>query len=804
MSDSNIEPEKSETSYHRIKSKQQRDVTFSFDTTSIHAPCQYEYIFQTTPLTAIQGYYTDGKIFFWNKASEILYEYLDKDVIGKNIKDILLPAEEWQSFDETVQTTLKKGAPTELKKWSIQTRSGTTKYVLSTMVPSKIGDSDAIFCMDVDITELIETQNQLNESEQKYRNIVEHAQEGIWVVNEEFKTVFVNKKMADILGFTPEEMIGKSTLEFIPPEEHADTLLKREKRKKGEFDKYERSLICADKTKRIFLVTASPILDTTNKFKGAIGLFTDITERKILEETIKQERDRCIGFLNLSPSLFILLDSDGNIQHLNHSACQVLKCDTSAIGKNWFETFVSPEQRETLQKHFKEIITNKIISDIEDEVYIINSNNEEKILLLRHAFLYGENREINGLIYSGMDITEKIKDEKEQQILNEKLQQTQRLESIGILAGGIAHDFNNLLVGIIGNADLALMELPPDSETRYYLQEIIRISKQLTHLSQQLLAYAGKGKTFPRLISLSSLINSNEKLIEVSVSKKIAVKYDLDPKLPLIDADPAHIQQLLINLILNSAESIGDRPGIITIITRQMHCDKNYLKTTYFGENCKEGQYVYLEIIDNGEGIKKEIQERMFEPFFTTKFTGRGLGLSAVAGIVRSHNGAIRVYSEIGRGTSFKVFFPISENQVLQQQLNLTPTTETKHLITQKHILVVDDEKLVRDTVRNMLEISGYKVITAEDGLQAIQIYRDNQSQIDLVLLDMTMPQLDGEETFRELRRINPKVKVILSSGYNEKDVIERFVGKGLIGFIQKPYVLSTLLNTIHSTLEMV
>ncbi len=762
----------------------------------------YEHCLEYTPIAAVQGYTPDGQIFFWNKTSELLYGYLYNEVIGKDIKQILLPPEEWDTFNKTVQNILENEKPTEPQRWEVKTRIGDLKQVLSSMIPKKVKNNFYIFCIDVDITELIEAQNKLKESEQKYRTIIESAHEGIWVVDENFKTVFVNKKMADILGFPPKEMIGKSTLEFIPPDEYPDVQKKRAERIKGKFGQYERTLICADKSKRIFLVNASPIFDSSNQFKGAIGLFSDITQRKEIENMLKREHDRLQELINLSPSLFILLDRNGNIRLLNNTAYSILKCNDSAIGKNWFSTFVAPFQRENLQKHFEEIMKEKIINDTEDVVHVVNTKNEERTLILRHNFLLDANGEINRLIFSGMDITDRIQEEKERQAMEEKIRQTQRLESIGILAGGMAHDFNNLLVGIIGNADLALMETAPDSPANYYLKEIIRISKELTHLSQQLLAYAGKGKTIVKPLSLTTLIKNIETLITLSVPKKAAIKFDLEENLPLINADPAHIQQLIINLVLNAAEAIGDKSGVINIVTKHMYCDEKYWQTTYFGETCKEGTYVYLEIIDNGTGIAKDTKERMFEPFFTTKFIGRGLGLSAVAGIVRAHNGAIKVYTELGKGTSFKIFFPAIEESTSCNKNIICDHVEHKQKTFQKYILVVDDEKLVRDTVKNMLEIGGFNTLLASNGEEAIKIYNKNKEKIDMVLLDMTMPIMDGEETFRELRRINPDVKVLLSSGYNEKDILERFIGKGLAGFIQKPFVSSTLLQIINSILE--
>lgn len=527
-----------------------------------------------------------------------------------------------------------------------------------------------------------------------------------------------------------------------------------------------------------------------------------INSNKKIKKTEQKEIALCKQYLDLSPSLFILLDIEGNIQYLNKSALEILKCDSSVIGENWFSTFVSPSDREALRENFQEIISEKNITDVENIVHILNSGNEEKTLILRHAFVYNDDGAIKGLIYSGMDITNKIQIEKERQIVEEKIRHTQQLESVGILTKGIAHDLNNLLVGIIGNADLAMTEITPDSTASYYLKEIVRISKELSHLTQELLTYACKEKTLVKPISLTTIIKNISDLIELSIPKKIIMKYDLDENLPLINADSTYIRQLIINLVSNAADAIGEKSGVITIITKQMYCDSKYWQTTYFGEHCKEGDYVYLEIIDNGKGIARDVLERIFEPFFTTKLSGRGLGLSAVAGIVQAYHGAIKIYTELGKGTSFKVLFPTIESSKTPSQKIYHSREKQEPKTKNRQILVVDDEQLVRETIKNMLEMGDYQVILATNGEEAIDTYMNNRDQIDLVILDMSMPVMDGEETFRELRRINSEVKVILTSGYNEKDVLERFIGKGLTGFIQKPFILSTFLETIKSITE--
>lgn len=777
-------------------------------TSSHYEISHFRMICETTPLVAIQGYDEEGNIFFWNKASEILYGYSAQEVHQKNIKEILLGPNDWYRFDVEVRKVIEEAIPTHPQQWKIRTRSGEVKHLLSTMVPVEDKGRNCVYCMDVDITEQVNLYEKLIEKENLYRIIVEGAHEGIWVVDENFVTVYVNPQIAKVLGYDPSYITGRTTLEFVPEEEHKDVITRRENRKKGIFEQYERTLICADGSRRTFLVNAAPLVDSENKFRGAIGFFTDITERKYLEKLIEKERNLLKEYLNLSPSIFLVLNREGNITFANEAVKRALHSVDRIEGMNFLSSFVSPQDRDIALKWFRDIIEGCGDTENLRQLCVVTLGQEERFFSLKCAGLKNDKGEIEGVICAGLDITEQKKAEKEKEILEERIKQTQRLESIGLLAGSIAHDFNNLLVGIVGNTDLAMMELHPEHPAQKYLEEVIKISKKMTHISNQLLAYSGKARTCVKEISLAELIKNMETLIELSVlSKKIALKFDLEENVPLISADPLYVQQVVIDLVANSAEAIGDKTGTISIVVRSMFCDRKYFENTYFGQDNPEGTYVYLEVVDTGPGIPEDVKHRMFEPFYTTKSFGRGLGLSAVAGIVKMHKGAIKVYTEPGKGTSIKVFFPaLGEKKnvhesVVPKEADIhwsKDGAETKRAL----ILVVDDEPMVRQTVKNMIELGGYEVITVEDGEKAIEVYKAYMDKISLVLLDMTMPVYDGEETFRELRRINPNVKVILSSGYSEQDIMDRFVGKGLAGFIQKPYVLSNLLETIRSVLR--
>jgi PAS domain S-box-containing protein len=370
----------------------------------------------------------------------------------------------------------------------------------------------------------------------------------------------------------------------------------------------------------------------------------------------------------------------------------------------------------------------------------------------------------------------------------EQLRQTQRLESLGVLAGGIAHDFNNLLTGILGNASIATEMLPPSSGIQPYLRDVVSAGQRLSDLTHQLLAYSGRGSLTTSALNLSDLVREISPLIQTSIPKNVQFRLQVDDHLPMIQADPSQIQQIVMNLIINGAEAVPPgQPGSVLVSTGTQTVDDSYLRTLSLSAELQKGEYVALEIHDTGAGMDSETQARIFDPFFTTKVKGRGLGLAAVLGIIQSHRGAIKVYSQPGSGSTFKVLFPAVEGE-RKRHNSIREDLRGRGLI-----LIIDDEEIVRRVARAALEMYGYSVILAEDGEQATHIYEQRANEIDLVLLDLVMPKIGGEETFRRLRLIRPDVRVILTSGYSDSEAQGRFCGKGLVGFVNKPYTAAKL-----------
>ena len=398
----------------------------------------------------------------------------------------------------------------------------------------------------------------------------------------------------------------------------------------------------------------------------------------------------------------------------------------------------------------------------------------------------------------GIDITAAKRAQAEREQMQSKLLQTQKLESLGVLAGGIAHDFNNLLTGILGNAGLALLRLEASNPARELIHRVISASERAAELTRQMLAYAGKASFEIRPISLSEHILETTHHLTATISKKVAFDLRLADGLPAVEVDPAQIQQLAMNLIINAAESCGDDPGTVTISTRLVQVGAGQHEQWFTGETLSPGLYICLEVQDTGSGMDEGTVARIFDPFFTTKFTGRGLGLSTVLGIVRAHRGSLQVKSTPGQGSTFKVLLPAS-----QQALEDHPAEDQVSSLSGRGlILVVDDELFVLEVARRILEGYGYDVLIAENGRQGVEIFRQRSQDIDLVLLDKTMPDLDGEETFRAMKAIQPDLLAILTSGYQETEVTTHFLSSELAGFVQKPYLPETLAFKIKQALQ--
>jgi PAS domain S-box-containing protein len=386
----------------------------------------------------------------------------------------------------------------------------------------------------------------------------------------------------------------------------------------------------------------------------------------------------------------------------------------------------------------------------------------------------------------------------EQKRQAEQMRQTQKLESLGVLAGGIAHDFNNLLTGILGNASLALEDTQLDPATREAVAAVVEASDRAAQLARQMLAYSGKGRFVVEDIDFSAGVRETLPLIRSAIPPAVELKLDLAKDLPCVEADPAQIQQLMMNLIINAGEAIPEgRHGIVEIATRVVDIAPRTASDASdprVGE-LTAGPHVLFEVRDTGVGMSEETKARIFDPFFTTKFTGRGLGLSAVMGIVRGHKGSITVSSTLGQGTTFQVLLPVTREHGPKEVVPPAPSVSPVH--GTGLVLVVDDEAVVRKIATMALERAGYAVVAVEDGARGVEAFRREAGRLRCVILDLTMPVMSGEEALTQMKSISAEIPIILSSGFNEAQAVRRFEGKGLAGFLQKPYKAAALVDAV-------
>ena len=401
---------------------------------------------------------------------------------------------------------------------------------------------------------------------------------------------------------------------------------------------------------------------------------------------------------------------------------------------------------------------------------------------------------IDGTVAVALDVTETRAEQ-------QRMQHMQKLESLGILAGGIAHDFNNLLVGMLGNASLALMELPEESPTRLAVSRIEKAAARGSDLTRQLLAYSGKGRFVVEALDLGRVVEEMTDLLQVSLSAKAVMRLDLDKEAPPVRADASQVRQVVMNLMTNASDAVADRSGTITVRVGAMNLDRSYLDTLELADSLDPGLFTFIEVSDTGKGMPPEVVDRMFDPFFTTKLAGHGLGMAAVLGIVRGHGGGLKVYSEEGKGTTVKVLFPseVGMDATISAELPPDrPPVPGQGLC----VLVADDQETVRDVARAVLEHAGYRTLLAADGQEAIDTFDAYCGVIDVAVIDLTMPRASGEEVFRHIRSIRPGLPVLLTSGYNEQDATSSFVGKGLAGFLQKPWRARALLEKLEEVVE--
>jgi two-component system cell cycle sensor histidine kinase/response regulator CckA len=497
------------------------------------------------------------------------------------------------------------------------------------------------------------------------------------------------------------------------------------------------------------------------------------------------------------------------IAYFNEYWASIMGFTKAELGPPWpcWEDCTHPEDFEAAESAFDAHLRGE--TDIYEATYRTRHKDGHWVWILDRGRVMERDSDGRALRVCGthIDISASKNAEAEHLAMQMQIQQSQKLESLGVLAGGVAHDFNNILTVIQANADLALWELHPKSTVRPHLEEIERGSKRAAGLAAQMLAFAGRDKLIVEPLNLTDLVGEMIQLLTVSISKDILLKHDRIGGQPVFEGDSSQIRQVVMNLIINAAEAIGSQAGEIIISTGTVHCDEHSLQDfprSLLNPNSSPlvpGTYVMFEVKDSGCGMDDETRRRVFEPFFTTKFAGRGLGMAALLGILHRHGGALRFKSEVDNGTTFTIILPAKQALVIGDEwLPVSP----QELQAESHglILLVDDEQGIRKIGTQFLEHLGYEVVTACDGVEAVEVVSEQGAKLACVVLDLTMPRMGGDEAHRQIKQLAPDLPVILSSGYMERDATERFSEFGLAAFLKKPYSLQHLKLMLENTIR--
>ena len=634
-----------------------------------------------------------------------------------------------------------------------------------------------------DVTDTVLTTEALRASDERYRELADSVSDLFYATDRDLKITYWNKAIEKLKRIPAVGAIGRSCYDVFPHlrgsrvekayREVLDT--KTARRLEVEYHAEEGTIIVFD----------------TNIYPSREGLAViakDVTEERRVERMIRLERQRLFSILEKIPAFVHLQRMDCSICYANSSFKLTFG---DPIGRKCYEAI---HHRST---PCEECPVQNVFNTRDQAIHEFVRHGGRAYLVYTNCLDDFDGAPV--VLKVGMDITERKEAEGERLRLQSQVQHAQKMESLGILAGGIAHDFNNILMGVLGNADMASSELPADSPVMSYLEDIRRASKRASDLCRQMLAYSGKGAFIIDDLDLNSAVSEMANLLKASISKKAMLEFELSPDHPAIRADSNQVCQVIMNLIMNASEALSGESGYITIRTGTERLDGAALEALPGSDKAEPGDFAYLDVTDTGIGIDEDAIQKIFDPFFTTKFTGRGLGLSTLLGITRGHCGAVRIVSKPGQGTSFRVFFPRLE----KSNACIVAESGPAERVWKGHgsVLLVDDEDVVLAVGLKMLEKLGFDVLTARDGRQALDTYGGRKGDIRCVILDMSMPGMSGEETFDELRRISPDAKIVLSSGYAETEIVQRFVGKGVSGYIQKPYDLADISKVLHKTL---
>lgn len=682
----------------------------------------------------------------------------------------------------------------------LRTKSGEYRHIVASgkvVERDRNGNAVRMIGNHMDVTDRKIAEEALMESEKKYRSLFDNANDIIIYTDNEGGIVDINNRLEDIVGLRKQDVIGKKFYEidlFSPGELQKSMQLLQAANEGGGPPVAEVTVRNTD-GKDVLLEARPQLIYKDGALKGISTILRDITERKRAEEMLRRsEEDYRTIFESANDALVIHDLENGSILHVNQKMCEMYGYTEDEAKRIDIGAVSEGKAPYSLDEAMI-----KIRKAIEGSPQVFEWRAKKKsgevfwVEVNLKRIRIGENDRLLSIV---RDIEERKNSEAEKEKLNRQLLQAQKMEAVGQLAGGMAHDFNNMLGVIMGYGFMLLDDMDNNDEKRGYVEEILTAAKRSKELTSKLLTFSRKDKLNVKATGMDSVIGHVSSILERTLHRKIEIMKNIEPGME-VEIDQNQIHQALLNICNNSRDAMP-RGGALTIEAKRIRLEAARCSMC----NAElEGEFCLLQVSDTGIGMTKDIQEKIFDPFFTTKGVGKGtgLGLSTSLGIIHSHGGHISVYSEPGRGTDMKIYLPLADCTATAAD---RPPDDTAVMRGNETALVVDDEKVILDMAANMLSSAGYQVITAEGGREAINKYRERQEDIDVVVLDIVMPDIDGEDVLEAIKSINPDAEIVISSGYSINGQAGTLMDKGANSFVQKPFTPHELTAAIRSVLD--
>ena len=662
---------------------------------------------------------------------------------------------------------------------------------------NKLNDSYANIKKEIE--ERQRAENALKESEEKYREFVEGTEDFIAQVDREGRLTFVNNKAEKIFGLSKDKCIGLSAFDFIHPDDR--------KRTKEAFEQWvrNRTTNTTFENRQVNQITGEVhhmhwtinfYYDKDSNVTSINSIARDLTERKKMEETLRESEERYRAlFAGITDAVYVHHITEdgypGQIMDANDVACKMLGYARDELVGMKIDDIDASESTVDVHQAVKDLKADRNV--LFEQVHVAKNGTRIPVEVHAQAFEYKGRLAILSTV---RDITDRKRAEKERLILEAQLQQAQKMESVGTLAGGIAHDFNNMLGIILGNAELAMDDVPEWNPAKFNLKEIRTASLRAKDVVRQLLSFARKTRLEKKPTNIVSIVKESLKLLRSSIPTSIEIHRNISADIDTILADPTQINQVLINLCTNANHAMPDG-GIIEVILNNAALNEN--ETAQYPD-LNPGRYVNLTVSDTGHGIPKEDMDRIFDPYYTTKEVGKGtgMGLAVVHSIVKEHNGIVSVKSEPGKGTTFSIFFPAVDKDVVVES-----EPAEKLPMGNEKILFIDDEESIVIMARQMLERLGYEVDAKMNSIEALELFRSKPDQFDLVITDLTMPKMTGDKLVQEILNIRPDIPVILCTGFSEKIDEKKATALGAADYIEKPVNQHDFAFKVRKVLDM-